>query len=163
MKKLFGFGIGIGFCLVNAYMIISSRNEERKKIENSRDKFKNQYELLLKWMQNSQNKKYLAEYLELSQINKVAIYGNGTLGQLFLKEIKGTSDIDVLYMIDKNAAGSENDGLPVIGLEDISKINEADAVIITPISYYDEIEQDLLKAGLVTDIISLEDIVYLVS
>lgn len=163
MKKLFKFLFGVGCCLASAYIIVSSQSEEKIKIENSRDKFKNQYEMLLKWMQNNQGQKQLTEYFVLSQLNKIVIYGCGTLGQLFLNEIKDSSDVDVLYFIDKNAAGSENNGLSVIGLEDMDKINEADAVIITPISYYDEIEQDLLKAGLKTDIISLEDIVYLVS
>lgn len=163
MKRLFKFFVGVGIWLTSIYIIVSSQNKKIVKLENSRDKFKNQYEMLFKWMQNNQNKKHLAKYFELNDIHKVVIYGSGTLGQLLLNEIKNFSDVNVLYFVDKNANSNENKEITVIGLEDIDKLNEADVVIITPISYYDEIEQDLLKAGLNKDIISLEDIIYLIS
>jgi len=160
MKKLFKFVCEIGLWVISIYKIVSKKNKELIKVEDSRDKMKCQYDMLFRWMENNQNNKKITEYFLLRQINKVVIYGNGTLGMLLLNEIKNSSDVDVLYIVDKNVSNSKNTQVPVIGLEDIEKINEAEVVIVTPISYYDEIEQDLLDAGLTIDIVSLEDIIY---
>ena len=95
-----------------------------------------------------------------NNIKNIAIYGMGTLGELFYNEIKGTG-VKVNYFIDKNADTLYYgvDDIAVVGLDDIANQDEVDAIIVTPIFDFDTIESDLEE---VTDIslISLEDIIY---
>lgn len=105
------------------------------------------------WMKNKQQGKNITSFLEDKGFCKVAIYGMHFLGECLYGELKNTR-IVVLYGIDKNAAKMGMD-IKIVTPED--KLEKVDAIIVTPVFYYNEIERKLSqKIG--CPIISIEDI-----
>ncbi len=123
-------------------------------------RYKAYYQLTNQWLMNKNEGKSVASYFADNNIKNIAVYGMGTLGELFYNEIKGT-DVKVSYFIDKNADTLYYgvDDIAVVGLDDICNQDTVDAIIVTPIFDFDDIEGDLEE---VTDIslISLEDVIY---
>ena len=76
-------------------------------------------------------------------------------GERLLEELKD-SKIDVKYGIDKNADGIYSD-IELVTMED--KLETVDAIVVTPIFFFDQIEEELSKK-ISCPIISLEDILY---
>ena len=107
------------------------------------------------WMKLKSEGKSLQNYFTDNDMNKVAIYGFGILGQRLYDDLK-TLDVEVAYIVDRNAAQIQIDGLKVVTLEE--ELGEVDAIIITPIQYFMEIEREL-ETKLSSEIISIEDIV----
>ncbi len=107
------------------------------------------------WMITKQNGKHIVDYFHKKEIKTVAIYGMSFLGERLYDELKGT-DIEVKYAIDKNATNifSEIDIL----LPD-EELPEVDAVIVTPIFFFTEIESNLAPKTQ-AKIIPLDDILY---
>lgn len=135
----------------------------QKSIEKSgimEGRYKAYYQLANQWLVNKNSGKNVSKYFEDNNISNIAIYGMGTLGELFYEEIKD-SDVKVSYFIDKNADilyyGA--DDIAVISIEGIAKQEKTDAIIVTPVFDFEEIREALEE---VTDIrlISLEDVVY---
>ena len=110
---------------------------------------------LNEWMITKQNGKHIVDYFHKKEIKTVAIYGMSFLGERLYDELKGT-DIEVKYAIDKNATNifSEIDIL----LPD-EELPEVDAVIVTPIFFFTEIESNLAPKTQ-AKIIPLDDILY---
>lgn len=119
------------------------------------DKFKSYYNMLNQWLILKQEGKSLEKYFIDNQYKSVAIYGMGEMGNRLYDELKDT-DITVKYAIDKNAASTYSE-LEVFDLED--DLEPVDAVIVTAVFAFDEIEQDLSKQ-IDWPIVSLEDVVY---
>lgn len=113
------------------------------------------FKLMGRWVGVKQEGKSLASYFEWQGYRRVAIYGMGYVGETLLMELKGT-DVEVVYGIDKNA-GEINLGLDIMTADD--GLKEVDAIVVTAITYYEEIEQELSKK-VGCPIISLEDILY---
>lgn len=130
-----------------AKQMISAENRSRK--------FQKFYKCLNKWMDNLEEGKYLCDYLSEKKIETVAIYGCGALGKHVLKELSG-SNITVKYMIDQHYNIGRS-SLKVVNPEE--HLEEVDAVIVTPIMEYENIENKL-KGKIKADILSLEMIVY---
>ena len=76
-------------------------------------------------------------------------------GETLIEELKG-SDITIAYGIDKNADSIYAD-IEVFALGD--NLPDVDAVIVTAITYFDEIEE-ILSTKLKCPVLSLEDILY---
>lgn len=112
--------------------------------------------LLADWLKLKREGKNLGKYFEDNYIKKVAIYGLGNLGQEVYWELSNLKDIKVLYGIDKNAKTLNIDGLKIISLDET--LEEVDAVIVTPLQYYNEIEESLNEKG-IKNVISIGDIV----
>lgn len=126
-------------------------------------RYRNYYNVANQWLLNKNEDKSIGNYFkENTEYKTIAIYGMGTMGELFYDELKNSSDVKVAYFIDKNAEDLYYglDDLPVVGLDDISSQKKVDAVIVTPIYDFDKIEEDLENSGVDVDIISLEDIIY---
>lgn len=119
------------------------------------------YELSNQWLMNRNENKSLSSYFEENDIKSIAIYGMGTLGELFYEEVK-KSEVQVKYFIDKNAdelyCGMDN--IPVMGFNDLLIQEKVDAVIVTPIFDYSVIQKDLHKVDASLNLISLEDIIF---
>lgn len=113
------------------------------------------FSIFNKWMKLKNEGKSLQKFFDDNRIETVAVYGLGALGQRLLEDLEKT-DVQVLYAIDKNAANFSITNLCVVTPEDVLK--EVDAIIVTPVQYFYEIEMDLEKK-IRTDIISLEDVV----
>ena len=75
---------------------------------------------------------------------------------LRLAEELENSNIEIKYGIDKNAEAICSD-IDVVTMQD--QLTEVDAVVVTPIVFFNEIEKELSEK-LDCPIISLEDILY---
>ncbi len=107
------------------------------------------------WMILKQEGKSLEKYFRDNGYQSIAIYGMSYLGERLYDELKD-SGIEVAYAIDKNADAIYADIDVKKMTDDLTKV---DAVIVTAVYYFDEIEEEL---GELIDypIISLEEILY---
>lgn len=119
------------------------------------DKFKSYYNMLNQWLMLKQEGKNLETYFNDMNYKTIAIYGMGEMGNRLYDELKDSS-VKVLYAIDKEA-GSTYSEIDVYEVED--SLPEVDAVVVTAIFAYEEIE-DVLSEKVDCDIVSLEDIVF---
>lgn len=107
------------------------------------------------WLMVKQEGKSIASYLKENNFKKIAIYGMSYAGERLLDDLKGTG-IEVAYAIDQNAERMFAD-VELVTMDDV--LEQVDAVIVTAIYFFDEIEEklnDLIDCP----IVSLEDIVY---
>ncbi len=111
--------------------------------------------MMNQWVAVKQEGKNLADYFDKQGYKSIAIYGMSYVGERLFEELKG-SNIQVQYGIDKNADNLYMD-VDIVTMED--ELKPVDAIIVTPIFFFDEIEEELSKK---TDcpIISLEDVLY---
>ena len=106
------------------------------------------------WLSVRQGGKSLVNYFEQNGYKTVAIYGLKELGERLYDELKN-SDIEVKYIIDKNADALYTDVDIVTPDEELECV---DVIVVTATFYYDEIEEMLYHK---TDcpIVSLEDVI----
>ena len=119
------------------------------------DKHRDLFLLMNQWVRVKQRKKELRSYFSQTDIRTIAIYGMNIVGETLLNELKET-EIRVLYGIDRNAEGIYTNidvVLPETDLKDV------DAIIVTAVTYFDEIKEFLNKK-VKCKVISLEDILY---
>ena len=129
--------------------------EETEKIRERSDKHLALYLMMNQWVKVKQEGKNLSEYFEKNGYQKIAIYGMNYAGVTLCDELKGTKT-EVVYGIDKNADSIYSD-LDIVSPE--ADLGETDAVVVTAITFFDEIEEQLLRK-VECPIISLEDILY---
>lgn len=111
--------------------------------------------MMNEWVKVKQAGKNLAEYFEKNEYKKIAVYGMSYAGETLLDELS-ESDIEIAYAIDKNANSIYLD-IETVTLD--ADLREVDAVVVTAITFFDEIERKL-KEKLKCPIVSLEDILY---
>lgn len=143
-----GAGIGLMAGKMNA-----KRQVQEEKVKT--DKFRGYYDLLNKWLKLGHQKVSLDQWFEEERIQSVAIYGLGEIGYRLVEELQD-SNVTVKYGIDKNSV-SGYDNLEIRTLDE--KIDEVDAIIVTPIFAFNEIAQKIEEkyAG---RIVSMEDIIF---
>lgn len=142
----------IAFGMVN---IIKNRNNKIEKMRDLSDKYLKLFFLMNQWVKVKQEGKNLAAYLAEKKYKRVAIYGMSYAGETLLEELKST-EVQVVYGIDNKADGIFAD-VEILRMED--SLEEVDAIIVTAITFFDEIEEKLRKK-INCPIISLEDILY---
>lgn len=109
-----------------------------------------------KWIQIKNEGESLQRFFEDNAIYCIAIYGMGAIGKRLYEELRYSS-VEIKYGIDQNAENIQIDGLCIKTLEDI--LPPIDAVIITPMDFY-EIEKNVYhKMGRDIDTIFIEDVV----
>lgn len=140
------------------YMAGQKRNDKKnnKEIERLKAYSNKQCALFLlmsQWVKVKQSGKGIADYLEQNNYKKIAIYGMGNVGEILINELYG-SGIKIIYGIDRNADNIYAE-CKVVKPED--KLEQADAVIVTSITYFDEIADDL-SMKLNCPILSIEKI-----
>jgi hypothetical protein len=111
--------------------------------------------MMNQWVKVKQEGKNLASYFEKNGYKKIAVYGMSYAGETLLDELKDT-DIKVAYGIDQKADSIYTD-VDIVTMDD--DFEEVDAVVVTAITFFDEIE-DRLSEKVDCPIISLEDILY---
>lgn len=161
-SKLIGGIAGIGALAGGIGGMLYLFRKTIQKEGNLQKRYKSYYELTNQWLNNQNEQKEMEAYFSENGLKKIAIYGMGTLGELFYKEIK-KSGVEVVYFVDKNAETPyyAMDHIPVVNIEEIENQPEVDAMIITPVYDFDEICKELERAGAADRaLISLEDIVY---
>ncbi len=119
------------------------------------DKHLSLFLMMNEWVKIKQNGKNLLDYFVRNNYNRIAIYGMSYVGETLLKELSG-SEVEVVYGIDKNAEIIDQE-FKVITME--NPLEEVDVIVVTAITFYDEIEEKLSKK-IDCPIISLEDILY---
>lgn len=119
------------------------------------DKFKGYYNLLNQWLILKQEGKNLNEYFVANNINSIAIYGMGELGNRLYTELKESS-VRIEYVIDQNVE-TVIPSCKVVGKDE--DFPEADVIVVTAIFAFEEIKEEL-EAKTNIKIISLEDVVY---
>lgn len=140
---------------VGAGAIGSIREKEVQKWRNYSNKHLALYKMMCQWVMVKQENKKLADYFEKNNYKRIAIYGMSFAGDTLVDELKNTN-IQVAYGIDKNA-GSLYADFDILTMED--KLDEVDAVVVTAITFFDEIAEALCEK-MDCPIISLEDILY---
>ena len=111
--------------------------------------------MMNQWVRVKQDGKSLVSFFEKNGYKKIAIYGMSYAGETLLNELKD-SGISVAYGIDRNADVIYTD-VNIVSMED--NLEEVDAIVVTAITFFDEIEEKL-SAKVDCPIISLEDILY---
>lgn len=97
---------------------------------------------LERWVRLKDENIKISDYLFRLDIQRVAIYGCGIIGDYVYNELK--TDIEVRYFIDRNASNIQRE-IPVYTLEDL--LPEADVVILTLMVGTEEVEKELKKKG----------------
>lgn len=103
-------------------------------------------------------KKYFAEH---PQYRNVAIYGAGSLAEVLFYKLKELN-VRVTYIadIDVENVVFDFESTPLIQVNKIGEQEAVNCIIISPINYFDEINEKLQRMSFAYQIISLEDIVY---
>lgn len=124
-------------------------------VQNLSDKHLNLFLLMIQWVKNNQNNKSLVDFFVKNNYKTVAIYGMSYVGQRLYQELQA-ADIQIKYVID-NALPNVHVTCPVLTSRD--ELEAVDAVIVTPVFYYDAIKESLISK-ISCPIISLESILY---
>lgn len=113
------------------------------------------FQMMNQWVKVKQEGKNLASSLEQKGYKKIAIYGLSYAGETLIRELQGTN-VQIAYGIDRNADSICVD-IDIVTMEE--KLSEVDAVVVTAISYFQEIKNKLIEK-IKCPVISLEDILY---
>lgn len=111
------------------------------------------YLMMNQWVKVKQENKSIADYLKAIGYEEIAIYGMNYVGETLIDELADSS-IKVKYGIDKNANAIYSN-IDVVTPDD--ELDSVDAVIVTAITFFDEIEESLSEK-VDCPILSLEDI-----
>lgn len=113
------------------------------------------FQMMNQWVRVKQEGKNLSEYFERNGYKNIAVYGMSYAGETLLEELKNT-DINVAYSIDQKADLIYAD-VDIFTMDD--ELQQVDAVVVTAITFFDEIEEKLSEK-MDCPIISLEDILF---
>lgn len=148
LSALTGVAIGVG-------ITGKVTGESIRKKKAMSDKHLALFLMMNQWVKVKQEGKNLASYFEKNGYKRIAVYGMSYVGETLLDELKGT-DITVRYGIDKNSDTIYSD-VDIVSVED--DLESVDAVVVTAITFFDEIEEKL-STKMDCPVISLEDILY---
>lgn len=113
------------------------------------------FQMMNRWVNVKQEGKNLCSYFEENGYKRIAIYGMSYAGETLVAELKDTG-IEVAYGIDKRSDSLYAD-VDILSMDD--ELETVDAVVVTAITFFDEIEE-MLSEKVDCPIISLEDILY---
>lgn len=145
----------IAILTISNCIIYKKGKKKQTELAELADKHKDLFLMMNQWVKTKQEGKSIDSYLKNKGYKKIAIYGMSFVGETLLRELK-RSEIEVKYGIDKNAKGIYAD-VNLVTLED--SFDEVDAIVVTAISYFDEIRKSISKK-IDCDIVSLENILY---
>lgn len=143
-------GTGVGAIAAGKVM-----DDKIKEIQKLSDKHLALFLMMNQWVRVKQEGKTLASYFEANGYYKIAIYGMSYAGETLVEELKGTN-IEIAYGIDKNADSIYAD-IDMMSIDE--QLDEVDAIVVTPITFFNEIEK-MLATKIDVPILSLEDILY---
>ncbi|MBR1642064.1 MAG: hypothetical protein IJ683_07070 [Butyrivibrio sp.] len=135
---------------------------EKKKLHNKigqqhnlAEKHLDMFFLMNQWVKDYQDGKKIEKYLLDKGIRRIAIYGMSYIGETFAEELR-KSQIEVAYGIDNRKDDIYADFPMCCIRDDLPKV---DAIVVTAISGFESIKNDLLKK-VDCEIISLELMLY---
>ena len=147
-----GVAVGIGLGIENTSKAL---RKEMKEKQNLSQKHLDMFFLMNEWVKIKQEGKHLQDYFIKNGYNSIAIYGMSYVGERLFDELK-ESDISIKYGIDKKKDNFYSD-IDIVTPD--SKLEQIDAIVVTPIYYFDEIKEELLTK-VECPIVSIEDILY---
>ncbi len=153
---LCGFIIGMA---ISDFLIAKKYQKSLIELENKgkdiEEKWSEFYDVLNMWVEIYHKNRSIENYFIKKSIKTIAIYGMKELGQHLMDDLQN-STVSVKYIIDKNKIVN-NTNLTVIHPDE--ELLPVDAIIVTAIHYYAEIEEQLsVKVSI--PIINLQDIIY---
>ncbi len=154
-KGMIGIISAIGGAAAGVTAVSGMLGSKVKENHKKSDKHLALFLMMNQWVKVKQEGKNLASYFEQEGYKKIAIYGMHYAGETLAEELQG-SGVEIKYGIDKNADKIYADFLMVTPDDDLE---EVDAVVVTSITFFDEIEE-ALGAKMDCPILSLEDILY---
>lgn len=144
-------GVVVGQCIAQRNMF--------KKLEEAQmmsDKHLELFKVMTQWVKVKQEGKNIADVLKEEGYLKIAVYGMSYVGESLVNELKDTG-VRVLYGIDKNVDRISST-VDIVSIND--NLEPVDAIIVTAISFFDEINKELSKK-IDCPIISLDDIIFI--
>ncbi len=117
------------------------------------------FRLLDRWMTCMRKGKRITSFFDDNSYSIIAIYGLGIIGRQMVEELKG-SNVEVKYGIDRNSHNIVMDDITMFSLSNIGDMPEVDAIVVTPLQEYIEIERVLLDYGRKEDIFSFDYIIH---
>ncbi len=154
MKRKMYVILPLAGAVVGGSMAVAKMFKINDRVQQASDKNRLLFLMMNQWVQVKQEKKSLADYMAGKGLCNIAIYGMGYAGKTLLKELEGSS-VHVSYVIDMGNPAIEN--YRVYTLDD--EMPDVDAVVVTPIYDFDEIEKKLSQK-LDCPLVSLDDILY---
>lgn len=113
------------------------------------------YNLVSQWLTYKQMGISLDKYFKKSGYQSIAIYGMGRLGSMLYDELKDTG-IEVRFGIDQDPYCTYQ-GLKIVEPKD--KFDKVDAIIVTPVLAFHEIQKKLSEKTEIP-VLSIEEVVY---
>jgi len=130
-------------------------NKELRRALDLSDKHLMLFLLMNEWVKVKQKNRSVAKCLIERDIRRVAIYGMSYCGQRLCDELDD-SDVEIVGCLDQKNGGVYL-GHRITAADKIPE--NVDAIIVTPIFYFDEIRKKL-EEKTASQIISLEEIIY---
>lgn len=151
----------VSFCVGICAGVLLKKDESNKirrdlqRYESLSNKHLDLYILMCLWMKKKIEGKSVAEYLMQLNIKKIAIYGCSYLGKLLKKELD-ESGIEITCFMDQNPGEYEG----IIIKEPEETVTDVELIIVTPITFFNEIQEKLLEKTL-AEVVSLQEIILL--
>lgn len=152
---LFILMVIVGIITIIEYILLHTKKKEAIDCKRMSDKHLELMLLLNQWLKIKQEEKKVEDYFYRNRIKTIAIYGMSYIGERLFEELKNT-DIEIKYAIDKNNESIYVD-IDVLSVDEV--LPKVDAIIVTPVYFFDEIK-DMLQKKTVCRIIYLEDVIY---
>lgn len=137
-----------------AFLVNEKVGKEKARQKQLADKHLALLIMMCDWMRTKQEGKSLVDYLKGKGYKRVAVYGLSYVGERVLDELRDNG-IEVVYAVDKKTDPVYFD-IEICRPEE--DLEEVDAVIVTAITFYDDIKT-MLEEKLQCPILSLEDII----
>jgi len=144
------------------FLRLFESQQYKKAFENLKRKDRNKMyiDTLSQWLRMKiSNPFFVREYFEKNSINKIAVYGMGTLGECLCEELL-SSGMQIEFCIDNSYPKLYRDCIQVVSVNDLDSnmSDKIDCIIVTPIHVYEEIAANLSE-GFEGKIISLTDMI----
>ncbi|MCD7726291.1 MAG: hypothetical protein LUI12_12205 [Clostridiales bacterium] len=143
-------GVAVGAAGVGK--VTGDRTQEVQELS---DKHLGLFLMMNQWVKVKQEGKNLSSYFKKNGYSRIAVYGMSYAGETLVEELKN-SGITIAYGIDQKADSIYAD-VEIVSAD--GDLEEVDAVVVTAITFFDEIEEKL-SAKIECPILSLEDILY---
>lgn len=150
-----GLSIATAGVIAGIYTTIKLANKAFNGQLAQMDRAESYLELLNGWLYKKNRQQSVEEFFIKHQYHTIAIYGYSDIGQRFYEEIRNLNEVKAAYIIDQNA---DNIIAEIPVYKPGKDLPDADAIIVTPIFAYIEIES-MLKELVQIPVLSIEDVI----